>query len=280
MYKRYSMFKILQTHQYTVNSIFLPSFPTFVLFTLILNIPALILQALCCHAVMKSKVLWYVEAHWEFLLAHVQFCEMNNRFVHAHNYFPSEGDIKDLMVLYQYKKISLYRKNASVVLQVLQKILSLLTSRQECRTMTHLSPGNTGYHIELGSCTTDFRAEQTRVYDSPWVPTYVPLYWQLFRVDCCCLYYLPLRLCWFFLIGGVARLLHGTADRIKWTFYPKVELQPAITLLEPHVRQKLSPSHDQPGLAEPRTLEQHSTTEMLVPGPVDPRTLGSHKHNC
>ena len=37
----------------------------------------------------------------------------------------------DLMALYQYKKISLYRKNATVVLQVLQKILSLLRSGQE-----------------------------------------------------------------------------------------------------------------------------------------------------
>ena len=38
----------------------------------------------------------------------------------------------DLMALYQYNKISLYRKNATVVLQVLQKILSLLlTSGQE-----------------------------------------------------------------------------------------------------------------------------------------------------
>ena len=37
----------------------------------------------------------------------------------------------DLMALYQYKKISLYRKNATLVLQVLQKILSLLTSGQE-----------------------------------------------------------------------------------------------------------------------------------------------------
>ena len=37
----------------------------------------------------------------------------------------------DLMALYQYEKISLYRKNATVVLQVLQKILSLLTSGQE-----------------------------------------------------------------------------------------------------------------------------------------------------
>ena len=45
--------------------------------------------------------------------------------------FPSEGGITDLMVLYKYKKISLYRKNATVVLQVLQNILSLLTSGQE-----------------------------------------------------------------------------------------------------------------------------------------------------
>ena len=57
---------------------------------------------------------------------------MNNRFLYTHIIiFPSEGSITDLMALYQYKKISLYRKNATVVLQVLQKILSLLTSGQE-----------------------------------------------------------------------------------------------------------------------------------------------------
>ena len=57
---------------------------------------------------------------------------MNNRFLYTHIIiFPSEGSKTDLMALYQYKKISLYRKNATVVLQVLQKILSLLTSGQE-----------------------------------------------------------------------------------------------------------------------------------------------------
>ena len=40
------MFKILQTLSYTVHSIFLPKFSTFVLFTLILNMPAIILQVL------------------------------------------------------------------------------------------------------------------------------------------------------------------------------------------------------------------------------------------
>ena len=57
---------------------------------------------------------------------------MNNTFLYTHIIiFPSEGSITDLMALYQYKKISFHRKNATVVLQVLQKILSLLTSGQE-----------------------------------------------------------------------------------------------------------------------------------------------------
>ena len=51
-----SMFKILQTLHYTVHFIVLPKFPTFVLFTLILNMPAIILQTPCCHAVMTSKI--------------------------------------------------------------------------------------------------------------------------------------------------------------------------------------------------------------------------------
>ena len=33
--------------------------------------------------------------------------------------FPSKGSITDLMALYQYEKIFLYRKNATVMLQVL-----------------------------------------------------------------------------------------------------------------------------------------------------------------
>ena len=54
---------------------------------------------------------------------------MNDRFLYTHIIiFPSEGSI---MALYQYEKISLYRKNATVVLQVLQMVLSLLTSGQE-----------------------------------------------------------------------------------------------------------------------------------------------------
>ena len=37
---------------------------------------------------------------------------MNNRFLYTHIIiFPSEGSITDLMALYQYKKISLYRYN-------------------------------------------------------------------------------------------------------------------------------------------------------------------------
>ena len=51
-----SMFKIFQTLRYTVHFIFLAKFPTFVLFTLILNIPAIILQTSCCHAVMTLKI--------------------------------------------------------------------------------------------------------------------------------------------------------------------------------------------------------------------------------
>ena len=55
---------------------------------------------------------------------------MNKRFLYTHLIiFPSEGSITDLMTLYQYKKLSLHRKNATVVLQVLQKIL--LTRGQE-----------------------------------------------------------------------------------------------------------------------------------------------------
>ena len=45
----------------------------------------------------------------------------------------------DLMALYQYKKISLYRKDATVVLQVLQKILSLLTNGQEKKVCKYQS---------------------------------------------------------------------------------------------------------------------------------------------
>ena len=45
----------------------------------------------------------------------------------------------DLMALYQHKKISLYRKNVTVVLQVLQKILSLLTSGQEKKVCKYQS---------------------------------------------------------------------------------------------------------------------------------------------
>ena len=45
----------------------------------------------------------------------------------------------DLMVLYQYKKISLARKNVTAVLQVLQKILSLLTSGQEKKVCKYQS---------------------------------------------------------------------------------------------------------------------------------------------
>ena len=50
------MFKILQTLSCTFHSIFLPKFSTFVLFTLILNMPAItcILQTPCCHAVMTK----------------------------------------------------------------------------------------------------------------------------------------------------------------------------------------------------------------------------------
>ena len=65
---------------------------------------------------------------------------MNNRFLYTHIIiFPSEGSITGLMALYQYKKISLYRKNATVVLQVLQIILSLLTSGQEKKVSKYQS---------------------------------------------------------------------------------------------------------------------------------------------
>ena len=51
------MFKVLQTLSYTVHSIFLPKFPTFVLSSpLLLDMPAIILQTPCCHAGMTSKI--------------------------------------------------------------------------------------------------------------------------------------------------------------------------------------------------------------------------------
>ena len=53
---RRSMFKILQTLHYTVHFIVLPKFPTFVSLTLILNMPAIILQTPCCHSVMTLKI--------------------------------------------------------------------------------------------------------------------------------------------------------------------------------------------------------------------------------
>ena len=52
------MLKILQALSYTVHSIFLPKFSIFVLFTLILNVPAIILQTSCCHAVIKKIPLY------------------------------------------------------------------------------------------------------------------------------------------------------------------------------------------------------------------------------
>ena len=135
------MFKILQTHRYTVHSIFLPKFPTFVLFTLILNMPAIILQTLCCHAVMTSKIPLICRSPLRVSLGTCTILlEMNNRFLYTHIIIsPSEGSITDLMTLYQYKKISLYRKNATAVLQVLQKILSLLTSGQEKKVCRYKS---------------------------------------------------------------------------------------------------------------------------------------------
>ena len=127
------MFKILQTLCYTVHFIFLLKFPTIVLFTLILNMLAIILQTPCCHAVMTSKTPLICGSPLRVSLGTCTILrEMNNRFLYTHVLiFPSEGSITDLMALYQYEKISLYIKNATVVLQVLQKILSLLTSGQE-----------------------------------------------------------------------------------------------------------------------------------------------------
>ena len=46
----------------------------------------------------------------------------------------------DLMALYQYKKISLYRKTATVVLHFYKiKVLSLLTSGQEKKVCKYQS---------------------------------------------------------------------------------------------------------------------------------------------
>ena len=59
--------------------------------------------------------------------------------LYTYNYFPIRRGITDLVALYQYKKISLYKENATVVLQVLQKILSLLTSGQEKKVCKYQS---------------------------------------------------------------------------------------------------------------------------------------------
>ena len=45
----------------------------------------------------------------------------------------------DLIALFQYKNISLYGKHVTVVLQVLQKILSLLTNEQEKKVCKYQS---------------------------------------------------------------------------------------------------------------------------------------------
>ena len=93
-----SMFKILQTLRYTVHFIFLPKFPTFVFFTLILNMPAIILQTPCCHAVMTSKIPLICRSPLRVSLGTCTILwEMNNRFLYTHIIiFPSEGSITDL----------------------------------------------------------------------------------------------------------------------------------------------------------------------------------------
>ena len=62
------------------------------------------------------------------------------------------------MALHQYKKISLCRKNAAVVLQVLQKILSLLTSGQEKKVCRYQS---TVLMLQV-SCVQTFQVIQLR----------------------------------------------------------------------------------------------------------------------
>ena len=121
--------KILQTLSYTVHSIFLPKFPTFLLFTLILDIPAIVLQTPCCHAVMTSKI--PLEAHWGFLLTHVQFCKkwVTSFFIHI-SVFPSKESIIDLINdPVPVRKDIFVWENFRVTSFI--KILSLLTSGQE-----------------------------------------------------------------------------------------------------------------------------------------------------
>ena len=137
-----SMFKILQTIHYTVHFIFLLTFPTFVLFTLILNMPAIILQTPCCHAVMTSKIPLICRSPLRESFSWHMYNSVRNEqqvSLYTYNYFPIRRGITDLVALYQHKKISLYRKNATVVLQVLQKILSLLTSGQEKKVCKYQS---------------------------------------------------------------------------------------------------------------------------------------------
>ena len=93
---------------------------------------------------------------------------MNNRFLYTHIIiFPLEGSIIDSMALYQYKKISLYRKNATVVLQVLQKIYSLLTSGQEKKVCKYqstvfLKNASNQLHLNPSSATVGKTPHNTR----------------------------------------------------------------------------------------------------------------------
>ena len=70
------------------------------------------------------------------------------------------------MALYQYKKISLYRKNATVVLQVLQKILSLLTSGKEKKVCKYQSTvfynASNQLHLNPSSATAGKTPHNTR----------------------------------------------------------------------------------------------------------------------
>ena len=158
------MFKILQTLRCTVHFIFLPKFPTFVLFTLILSIACHYTPTPCCHAVMTSKIPLICRSPLRVSLGTCTILwEMNNRFLYSHIIiFPSEGSITDSMALYQYKKISLCRKNNSIVLQVLQKILSLLTSGQEKKVCRYQSTASSQLRLNPSSAIVGKTPHNTR----------------------------------------------------------------------------------------------------------------------
>ena len=88
---------------------------------------------------------------------------VRNRFLYSHIIiFPSEGSITDSVALYQYKKIPLCRKNATIVLQVLQKILSLLTSGQEKQVCRYQSTASSQLRLNPSSAKVGKTPHNTR----------------------------------------------------------------------------------------------------------------------